>query len=113
MGQDKKKDDAAALEVENVERQRAEANGENNKYKVNEDGTHSVHFGGYDYNFPGYQDWPIEVLEAFEGNLIATAVRLLLGPQQWFEYKGRHGKVADLNALFNLIMGGDQSGAES
>lgn len=46
------------------------------------------------------QDWDLEVLEAFEDGKIVAAVRGLLGPDGWAQFKSKPRTVRDLNAFF-------------
>lgn len=48
-------------------------------------------------------DWPVSATIAFEEGKAATAVRLLLGPEQWAEFQATNPKNKDLGSLFQTI----------
>jgi hypothetical protein len=50
-------------------------------------------------------DWPVDVLEAFESGKAATALAGVLGPAQWERFKtaSPQPKVRDLTALMDSI----------
>lgn len=48
-------------------------------------------------------DWDVDALEAFEDGKAAAAVRAVLGPQQWAEFKKTKPKTRDLAAVSDAI----------
>lgn len=50
-------------------------------------------------------DWPVDVLEAFEAGKAATALAGVLGPAQWARFKDTkpRPKVKDLTGLMDTI----------
>jgi hypothetical protein len=50
-------------------------------------------FEGNAYTVPHPDDWTIDVVEAYEEGKLITAVRHILGPVQWKQYKLRHPKA--------------------
>lgn len=58
-------------------------------------------------------DWDVDALEAFEDGKAAAAVRAVLGPKQWAEFKKTKPKTRDLAAVSDAIaaaMGFETSG---
>jgi hypothetical protein len=63
----------------------------------------AVEFRGATYTVDAAGDWDLEVLEALEDGKMTTAVRALLGPDQFAAFKATRPKVNDLNDLFEAI----------
>lgn len=62
----------------------------------------SFKFGGESYSVGAADGWDVEVLEAFEDGKIVTAVRALLGADQWARFKATKPTVGELNAFFEV-----------
>lgn len=65
------------------------------------DGSVSFPFGGTVYTVGSADEWSVVVLEAFEDGKIVTAVRALIGPEQWATFKLSNPTVTELNAFFD------------
>lgn len=63
----------------------------------------SFDYDGVTYTLAPSAEWDLDVLDAFEGGQIATAVRLLLGDDQWATFRSKPRKVRDLNELFAAV----------
>ena len=46
----------------------------------------------------------IEILEAFEDNKVTTAIRAIVGPDQWRLFKAKKRGVDDLGEFTQLVM---------
>lgn len=57
-------------------------------------------FGGRQYTIPPSDDWDIELVEAFERDRLVEAMKLLLGTEQWEEFRKHHTKLRELNEFF-------------
>lgn len=58
-------------------------------------------------------DWPVELLVAFEDGKVAAAVRGALGPSQWSAFMRTRPRTRDLAELYDVIataLGLDDSG---
>lgn len=64
--------------------------------------TVSFEYGGNTFSVGDAEGWDVEVLEAFEDGKVVTAVRALLGPEQWATFKAGKPTVAELNGLFEV-----------
>lgn len=63
----------------------------------------SFDFDGHTYEVPPARDWDLDVLEAYEGGMIATTVRAVLGEEQYQIFRSVKRTVGDLNDLFEEI----------
>ena len=59
-------------------------------------------YGGASYAVGSADGWDVEVLEAFEDGKIVTAVRALLGVEQWARFKATKPTVGELNEFFEV-----------
>ncbi|WP_326792046.1 hypothetical protein OHA79_09600 [Streptomyces sp. NBC_00841] len=69
------------------------------------DATHtdfSVEFNGDTYSVPPADDWDIDVLEAIDEGHMTTAMRALLGADQYATFRAKNRKVRDLGAFFDV-----------
>ena len=57
-------------------------------------------FDGELYTIEPSIEWDLGVLEAVEEDRIVTAVRLMLGAEQWSRFRSKPRVVRDLNDLF-------------
>ena len=71
----------------------------------------SVVYDGDSYNIPNAEEWDIGVLEAAEGGNIVTAMKLLLGPDQWAAFREKHTMVGQMKAFFQAA--GEATGGNS
>lgn len=71
----------------------------------------SVVYDGDTYTIPTGEDWDIGVLEAAESGNIVTAMKLLLGPEQWAAFRVGHTKVGQIKAFFEAA--GEVTGGNS
>lgn len=60
----------------------------------------SFEFGDFSYSIPSSENWPIEVVEFAEDGAMTKALRALLGPDQWTEFRKRHSTVGELRDFF-------------
>ncbi|CAM3624611.1 hypothetical protein GCM10009799_05920 [Nocardiopsis rhodophaea] len=59
---------------------------------------------GAEYRLPATSEhWPLETMEAFEEGKVVTALRGLLGPDQWKQLKSTGATLSDLNTLAEQI----------
>jgi len=64
-----------------------------------------VQFRGLELEIPkSMEDWPLEVMEAFEREQFAVLLADLLGPNQWKAVKGLRLKVKDLGNLLEEVL---------
>lgn len=61
---------------------------------------HVVEFNGETYAVPPAEDWDLEVLEAIDESRMTTALRALLGDEQYAKFRAGNRKVRDLGAFF-------------
>ncbi|MBB6173725.1 hypothetical protein HNR23_003785 [Nocardiopsis mwathae] len=52
---------------------------------------------------PSSEDWSLETMEAFEEGKVVSAVRSLLGAEQWQRLKATGATLSDLNKLAEQI----------
>jgi hypothetical protein len=71
----------------------------------------SVVYDGDSYSIPIAEEWDIGVLEAAEGGNIVTAMKLLLGPDQWAAFRATHTMVGQMKAFFQAA--GEATGGNS
>lgn len=64
-------------------------------------GAVSFSYDGDDYTIPPSEDWPIEVVESIEEGRVVSAIKALLGPEQYAAFRAGHSTVKDLNGLFD------------
>ncbi|WP_405560685.1 hypothetical protein [Streptomyces sp. NBC_01180] len=62
--------------------------------------THTVEFNGDTYQVPPADDWDLDVLEAIDESHMTTALRALLGDEQYATFRKSNRKVRDLGAFF-------------
>lgn len=63
-----------------------------------------ISWRGHTFTVPASSDdWDVEVTEAFEGGKAATAIRGLLGEDQWEEFMTERPKNRDLAEMFEQI----------
>jgi len=68
---------------------------------LNEDVT--FEYEGDTYTIPSTDEWPLEVLEAFEEGRVVSLLKAILGEEQWTEFKATNPKVKHLNAFVSAI----------
>jgi hypothetical protein len=59
----------------------------------------SFDFEGTEYTIPNAEDWPFEVIEAFEAGAAAAILRGLLGPAQYGAFKATKPTVSTATRL--------------
>lgn len=75
--------------------------------EVSEPSTLAVEFRGLKLSIPAsMEEWPIEVMEAFEQEQYVATCRELLGPAQWAAIKTLRLKVKDLHELVEACFSG-------
>lgn len=57
-------------------------------------------YDGESYTIAPSKDWDLDALEAFEDGRIAACVRLVLGADQWRQFRAKQRTIGDLNGLF-------------
>ncbi|GAB1641770.1 hypothetical protein [Krasilnikovia sp. MM14-A1259] len=57
-------------------------------------------YDGELYEIPPSKDWDLDVLEAIDEGRITTAVRLIVGDEQWSVFRSTRRTVGDLNDFF-------------
>ena len=60
----------------------------------------TVKFGNANYSIPPAEDWDIDVLEAIDDQRMTSALKALLGAEQYAEFRTRHTKVRELSEFF-------------
>lgn len=63
----------------------------------------SFEYDGHEYEVPPAREWDLDVLEAYEGGMIATCVRAVLGEEQYAIFRSKKRTVGDLNDLFEEV----------
>jgi hypothetical protein len=63
---------------------------------------HSVEFNGDTYSVPPADDWDLDVLEAIDEGHMTTAMRALLGPDQYATFRASNKKVRSLGEFFDV-----------
>lgn len=58
-------------------------------------------------------DPPVEILEALEDGKSVAVCRMVLGDEQWAEFKKSKPKASDLNALIGKVLGTDAGKSDS
>jgi hypothetical protein len=61
---------------------------------------HVVEFNGETYAVPPADDWDLDVLEAIDESRMTTALRALLGDEQYVKFRTTNKKVRDLGEFF-------------
>lgn len=61
---------------------------------------HAVEFNGETYDVPPAEDWDLDVLEAIDESRMTSALRALLGDDQYDKFRLTNKKVRDLGAFF-------------
>lgn len=64
----------------------------------------SVDYDGHTYTFDA-DTVTIDALEDFENQKYIRAIRAILGPEQWAEYKSRHPRAVDLDRFIEALLG--------
>ena len=67
-------------------------------------------FDGDTYTLPTQDDMPLAFLEAYEGNELIKATKVLLGDSQWAKWRKKHEKTGDLRRFLEAAgtrMGGN------
>lgn len=64
----------------------------------------SVDYEGHTYTFDA-DTVTIDALEDFENQKYIRALRAILGPEQWAEYKTRHPRAVDLDQFVVALIG--------
>jgi hypothetical protein len=64
----------------------------------------TVDYAGHTYTFDADQV-TIDALEDFENQKYMRAIRAILGPDQWADYKARHPRVVDLDPFMVALLG--------
>ena len=67
-----------------------------------------IDYEGHTYTFDA-DEVSIDALEDFENQKYIRAVRAVIGPEQWAEYKSRHPKAVDLDLFIAALW--DAAGA--
>ena len=65
----------------------------------------TVVFDDDEYTIAPSGEWDIEALEAAEDGRVVTAVKLILGPEQWAEFRKDHKTVGELERFMEAIGG--------
>lgn len=79
-----------AINLDAARSQRAEARKEDLR----------VQFGGELYDFPGVQDWPIELTSILQSGDMVAALRLLLSDKDVDRFLSHKPTLGDINELF-------------
>lgn len=78
------------------------------------DATAVVKWRGHEFTVAlDADDWPVELLVAFEDGRVAAAVRAALGPAQWSTFMRTKPRTRDLSELYDALataLGLDDSG---
>lgn len=61
-------------------------------------------FDGLEFTVPTGKYWPIEVVEAQEQGMFATAIRKLLGPKQYAAFCKKPRTMEDLEKLTDALL---------
>lgn len=65
----------------------------------NENKVYEYEFDGKTYKFDRDNTDDVEILEAFEDGKMITALRAILGPEQWATFKSKKRSSEDLNKM--------------
>lgn len=57
-------------------------------------------YDGETYTVTASRDWDLDALDAFEEGHIVSAVRIILGPDQFKRFRSKRRTVGELNDLF-------------
>lgn len=87
-----------AINLDAARAQRAEAGKE----------TYRAQFGGELFDFPGVQEWPIELTEVLQTGDMKAALKLLLSDEDAARFLAHKPTLGDLNELFEAL--GNASG---
>jgi hypothetical protein len=63
----------------------------------------AVEFEDVTYHVPPVGQWPIDAMEAAEQGRGITATRLVLGDDQWAEFRKHHSTGAEVEAFMDAI----------
>lgn len=63
----------------------------------------SVDFDGVAYTIEPATEWDLDVLEAIEDGKMTTALRTLLGREQWATFKAKRRTAADLGTFYSAV----------
>ncbi len=69
------------------------------KAEAVEETTVSFEYDGVEYVLDRDAINDVDVIEAFEDNKVATALRTILGPEQWAAFKSRKRTMTELGEL--------------
>lgn len=58
-------------------------------------------YDGVTYTAPPAIEWDVEVFEAAEDGKIVSAVRALIGPDQWAKFKEKKRTIVNVSELFD------------
>lgn len=61
-----------------------------------------VEFNGDTYDIPPADDWPLEVLESIDEQRMTSALRALLGEDQYETFRKTNKKVRALGEFFDV-----------
>ena len=64
----------------------------------------TVDHDGHTYTFDA-DEVTLDALEDFENQKYIRAIRAIIGPEQWAEYKVRHPKAVDLDRFMAALLG--------
>ena len=64
----------------------------------------TLDYEGHTYRFDA-DEISLDALEDFENQKYLRAIRAILGPEQWVEYKTRHPRAVDLNRFMDALLG--------
>lgn len=71
----------------------------------------SYEYKGFTYHVATYRKWDLDAMEAFEDNKALSAVRALLGPEQWKVFKKTKPTVGDFEDFAEGLF--EQTGASA
>lgn len=81
------------------------------KAEATENESIQFNYNGHTYEMPHPDEWDIEVAEAHEEGKVVTALRRILGEEQWKLFKEREKpKSKDLDAFLKVMF--DKTGME-
>lgn len=62
-----------------------------------------IDFEGHTYTIPPSVEWPLDAIEAAEDGEIVRSTKLILGVEQWAEFRERHSKFGDLMEFMKAV----------
>jgi hypothetical protein len=82
-----------ALNLDAARAQRAEARKE----------TYRIQFGNELFDFPGVQDWPIELTSVLQSGDMVAAIKLMLPDEDAERFLAHKPTLGDMNELFEAL----------